>query len=62
MIMVWSGGTNSTCKLLSATDITQAKATWTPVATNSVGANGLSTNTITINAGEGKRFYLLSLP
>ena len=62
LIMVWSGGANSSSKLLSATNVAQAKATWTPVATNSVGANGLSTNIITIDPSEAKRFYLLSLP
>jgi hypothetical protein len=58
--MVWLGGTNAECTLLSATNLNPA--VWVPVATNSVGANGLSTNSLPVNPGEPKRFYLLSVP
>jgi hypothetical protein len=60
--LVWLGGTNALGTLLSATNLTQARATWTPVATNVVGNNGLSTNNIPISVGELQRFYLLAIP
>ena len=59
--MVWSGGTNATCPVLTTTSL-NSPVTWTPVATNTVGANGLSTNSLPINSGESKRFYILSIP
>ena len=60
--MVWAGGTNQSCVLLSATNAAQARATWIPVATNLVGPNGLYTNIIPINPSDPQRFYLLSIP
>jgi hypothetical protein len=60
--LVWLGGTNASCTLLSATNVTQALANWTPVATNVVGNNGLFTNNIPISASELQRFYLLAIP
>ncbi|MGN6556020.1 MAG: beta strand repeat-containing protein, partial [Verrucomicrobiota bacterium] len=62
LVLVWNGGTNSSGTLLTATNVAQSLATWTPVWTNAVGADGLSTNTLPINLGEPKRFYLLSIP
>ena len=62
LMLVWVGGTNASCPLLTATNVTQSRATWTPVVTNAVGADGLSSNTIPITPGEAKRFYLLSVP
>jgi hypothetical protein len=60
--LVWLGGTNSSCTLRTATNVAQPRSTWTPVATNVVGANGLSTNRIVITPGEPQRFYRLSIP
>ena len=62
LVLVWVGGTNESCPLLTATNVAQARATWTPVTTNVVGADGLSTNSIPITPGEAQRFYLLSVP
>jgi hypothetical protein len=60
--LVWLGGTNSSCTLRTATNVAQPRSTWTPMATNVVGANGLSTNRIVITPGEPQRFYRLSIP
>ena len=60
--LVWLGGTNASCTLLSATNVTQALATWMPVATSLVGNNGLSTDNIPISTSELQRFYLLAIP
>jgi hypothetical protein len=60
--MVWSGGTNQACLLLSSTSVSAPISTWEIIATNFVGSNGLSTNLIPMNPSELKRFYLLSIP
>jgi hypothetical protein len=62
LVMVWAGGTNQSCVLLSATSVTRSRSTWTPVATNTVGSNGLSTNRIPVNPDDPSRYYLLSIP
>ena len=62
LVLVWVGGTNAQCPLLTATNVTQPRTTWVAVATNAVQANGLSTNVVPINAAEPQRFYLLSIP
>jgi len=62
LIFVWAGGTNQNCLLLTSVNIAQALADWTTVTTNAVGANGLSTNNISINTSEPQRFYLLVIP
>lgn len=61
LTFVWQGATNTTCVLLSATNV-GAGAIWTPVATNIFGADGLSTNSVPVNPDEQKRFYGLSVP
>ena len=61
LTFVWQGATNTTCVLLSATNVGSG-AIWTPVATNVFGADGLSTNSLAINPDEQKRFYGLSVP
>ena len=58
---VWLGGTNTTSVLLTSTNVAPG-STWTPVATNLFGADGLSTNSLPVNPGEPKRFYGLSIP
>ena len=60
--IVWTGGANQPCVLLSGTNLAQPMSTWTPVATNAVGPNGFSTNVIPINPGEPQRWYILSIP
>ena len=60
--MVWVGGANQPCVLLSGTNMVQPRSSWNPVATNVVGLDGLSTNTLPINPGDPQRFYLLSIP
>ena len=60
--MVWVGGTNQSCVLLSGTNVAQPRSSWTPVATNAVGSNGRSTNNIPVSPGDPQRFYLLSIP
>ena len=62
LALVWLGGTNASCPLLTATDITQAVSVWIPLATNNVLSDGRSTNMVPINAAEPQRFYLLSVP
>ena len=58
---VWLGGTNTFSVLLTSTNVAPG-STWTPVATNLFGADGRSTNSLTVNPGEPKRFYGLSIP
>ncbi|HVU28266.1 MAG TPA: IPT/TIG domain-containing protein [Verrucomicrobiae bacterium] len=60
--LIWAGGTNLNCTLLTSTNIAQPTANWIVVATNIVGINGLSTNSILINTLEQQRFYLLAIP
>jgi len=63
LVLVWAGGTNQSCVLLSATNLAQPRATWTPVFTNPVGPGGYSTNTIPLNLiGDPQRYYQLSIP
>ncbi|MGN6642903.1 MAG: beta strand repeat-containing protein, partial [Verrucomicrobiota bacterium] len=62
LVLVWNGGTNSTCTLLTATNVAQPLVTWSSVVTNTVGADGRSTNTLPINPAEPQRFYRLSIP
>ena len=58
---VWLGATNTFSVLLSSTNVAPG-STWTPVATNIFGGDGRSTNSLTVNLGEPKRFYGLSIP
>ncbi len=64
LTMIWQGGTNQNCVLLSSTNAALPISQWTPVVggTNAVGANGLSTNTITFNPAKPDQFFLLSIP
>jgi hypothetical protein len=62
LMVAWAGGTNQSCVLLTGTNVTQPRASWSPVATNTVEINGLSTNTIPIRGDELQRFYRLSIP
>lgn len=62
LVMVWAGGTNQSCVLLSSTNVTQPLSAWTAVATNAVGPGGLSTNSVPIGPGEPRRFYRFSIP
>ncbi len=58
---IWQGGTNTSSVLLTSTNVASG-STWTPVATNLFGADGRSTNSLTVNLSEPKRFYGLSIP
>jgi IPT/TIG domain len=60
--IVWQGGANQNCILLSATNLSQPLPTWTTETTNVVGANGLSTNLIPISTGSAQKFYILKIP
>jgi len=62
LVMVWSGGTNRQCVLLTSTNMALDLGSWTALTTNIVGASGLYTNTIPIDPAESQRFYLLSIP
>ena len=59
--MIWLGGTNSACQVLAATNLTPP-VVWVSVATNIVGANGLSTNSLLINPNQPMRFYRFMIP
>jgi CxxC motif-containing protein (DUF1111 family) len=61
LTFVWLGGTNTTSVLLTSTNI-GADAVWMPVTTNLFGADGLSTNSVSVNPDEPRRFYGLSVP
>ena len=61
LILVWQGKTNTTCLLLSSTNVAPGSA-WTSVATNIFGSDGRSTNSVPVNLGEPNRFYGLSVP
>lgn len=56
----WSGGTNMTGVLLTATNM-GTDAVWSPVTTNVFGADGRFSNSLPINANEPQRFYRLSI-
>ena len=59
--LVWLGATNTSSVLLTSTNLAP-DATWTPMATNVFGSNGLSTNSLPVNPTEAKRFFGLSYP
>ncbi|MGN6643430.1 MAG: IPT/TIG domain-containing protein, partial [Verrucomicrobiota bacterium] len=59
--MVWLGGTNAACELQSTTSLTPP-VIWSPVQTNVVGADGLSTNQITIDPANPAKFFRLAIP
>jgi CxxC motif-containing protein (DUF1111 family) len=61
MTFVWLGATNTTSVLLTSTNVAPG-STWTPVATNVFGLDGLSTNSLVVTPGEPQRFYGLSIP
>lgn len=61
LTFVWQGGTNTTSVLLTSTNV-GADAVWMPVTTNVFGADGLSTNSVSVNPDEPRRFYGLSVP
>ncbi|MDB6017823.1 MAG: thiol oxidoreductase [Pedosphaera sp.] len=58
---VWKGGTNTSCVLLTSTNLAPG-STWTPVGTNIFGLDGFATNSMPIDPNEPKRFYGLSVP
>jgi hypothetical protein len=58
LVLVWLGGTNQPCVLLSATNVAQAQSSWTPVATNAVGPNGWFTNSRPVKPGDPQQLYL----
>jgi len=62
LVLVWVGGTNALCPLLTATNLTLPLASWAVLETNSVAGDGLSTNTLPVNVSEPQRFFLLSVP
>ena len=57
-----AGATNGSLRVLSSATVTASSGTWTPVATNVVGLNGLSTNRLPIVPGPGQRFFRLAIP
>jgi hypothetical protein len=59
--MVWLGGTNNACELQVTTNLTPP-VIWSPVSTNQVGADGLSTNSLPINTAVPAQFYRLAIP
>jgi autotransporter-associated beta strand protein len=61
LVMVWSGGTNNQCVLLTSTNIALPFSSWTRVVTNSVGANGLSTNSVAIVPATPQSYYSKSI-
>jgi autotransporter-associated beta strand protein len=62
LILVSAGATNGSYKVLTSTNVALPIVSWDPLVTNTVGADGLSTNTLPISSTESRRFYLLSLP
>jgi CxxC motif-containing protein (DUF1111 family) len=59
--MIWLSTPNTTSLLLTSTNVTSG-STWSSVATNIFGGDGLFTNSLLVNRGEPKRFYGLSIP
>lgn len=57
-----AGATNGSLRVLSSVTVGAPIGNWTPVATNVVGLNGLSTNRLPIVPGPGPRFYRLAIP
>jgi hypothetical protein len=62
IVLVSSGATNGISRLFSSTDLTAAITSWTSLATNNVGSDGLFTNTLPLAPGEAQRFYRLAIP
>jgi hypothetical protein len=62
VVLVSIGATNGTLQILSSADVTAPVGSWTSVVTNSVGADGLFTNTLPIDPGEAQRYYRLAIP
>jgi fibronectin-binding autotransporter adhesin len=62
LILISTSTPNATQRVLSSTNLALPVASWTAVATNAVGADGLFTNTIPIIPGEPQRFFRLSIP
>ena len=62
LVIVSSGATNGTSRVVTSTDITAPLTTWTPVSTNIVGPVGLFTNTIGISPSDVARFYSVVIP
>lgn len=62
LTLTWSGGANESCELLSSTNLTLPIFQWTPITTNAVGADGLSTNSIVTDPATPQQFYLLAIP
>ncbi len=57
-----AGAINGSLRILSSSNVAAPVGDWTPVATNSVGLNGLSTNRLPITPGPGQRFFRLAIP
>jgi CxxC motif-containing protein (DUF1111 family) len=61
LTFVWSGPTNTSSVLLSATNLAP-DAVWTPIATNLFGPEGRATNSLLVNPNEPQQFFGLSIP
>jgi hypothetical protein len=62
LVVVSAGATNATLNVKTSTDLTAPVAAWTTISTNSVGPDGLVTNTFPIVPGEAQRFYRTAIP
>jgi hypothetical protein len=62
LVLVSVGATNGTFQILSSADAAAPVSTWTSVVTNSVGPDGLFTNTLPFAPGEAQRYYRLVIP
>ncbi len=56
-----TGGVNRTFYVLSSAALSTAAASWTPIATNTIDADGNFLCTNALNTGGGQRFFLLQM-
>jgi hypothetical protein len=57
-----NGPVNQNYYVLTSTNITQPRASWTPLATNQFSGTGTFNFTNAVGVGEPRRFYLLQVP
>ena len=61
VVMSGTGGVNRTYYVLSSADLRTATASWTPIATNTIDANGNFLCTNFFGAGEPQRYFRLQI-
>ena len=61
IVIVSTNAANSSLSLYTTTNVADPSTSWTALNTNSVGADGIWTNTVAIT-GEPQRYFMLAIP